>query len=793
MSDLQSIRQQVTQKVDALRQMMAALSLSERIEVSHEFAQLTPAQSQQIQDAAETLGRLPKSAELFGKSAIIVASALSAGGKLSEAQSLLVDARHSAGRAEGALIAYNLFQVRTRLGNYDEAMDILNSAIRADPAAYGPHDTKKYPPLRMMGAGSLGCSFQCENSAGGKPVAVKALWDVSQGAGEAIFDEAKALPNVKHPAVLKPVDYGFSDPAAQAKPFFVFERIPGAVNGEAWLEKNGPLSLEQAKQVGNMLIEMLAHAHAAGICHLNLNPGNVLLKRMGPNLDVKVTDWGLGRGTTSLKAKVLQTANQSGNSAFGKKLNAMLDYLAPEQQGKLQYGSPGPMADYYAFGSTMYKFMTGQQPRDMTPDSMAANPEMYRILETLRREDPSKRTDSANELHTWWHDPQILADKQVAQREAAKEAEMIALGGVRKEPIEGEAAAAKSKMPMIIGIVVVVLAVLGGVAYFTMGGKKEEETGKKTKVKKVKPAVTQAEMDRLEKWYKGARASVWGFLAPACQPLHDKGYKFETKITPVLMKKEKRGKMRTYRVFKLALTGSGSAAGKLNIFECAEQLAKIHGAHTVTLDLWVRFYRRDMFSRGHNIGVFKVSGKFLGYLDKKKYNTGAVFKGGLSLPGLRRADDPGISALGRRNRGKMSQCDMTVSNIAFKRVTCKKKSRGLVGHWRAEMRNEKYAKDVNDWATTCKATITASLNKLPEVRTKHKVHRRFAGKAQDWVAGFCKALVSLNSSLKPYSASGVSAAMTALQKARGDWNDNIYKPLVKVAKSVESTIKTPAL
>jgi len=130
MSDLQSIRQQVTAKVDSLRQMMAALSLNERIEVWHEFVQLTPAQNQQVQDTAEALARLPKSAELFGKSATIVASALSAGGKLSEAQTLLVDARHSTGRSGGALIAYNLFQVRSRLGNYDEAMDILNHPLR---------------------------------------------------------------------------------------------------------------------------------------------------------------------------------------------------------------------------------------------------------------------------------------------------------------------------------------------------------------------------------------------------------------------------------------------------------------------------------------------------------------------------------------------------------------------------------------------------------------------------------------------------------------------------------------
>jgi len=791
MSDLQSIRQQVTVKVEALRQMMASQSLDERIEVSHEFVQLTPAQMQQIKDAAESLGKLPKSAELFGKSAIIVASALSAGGKLAEAQTLLVDARHSTGRAEGALIAYNLFQIRTRLGNYDEAMDILNSAIRADPATYGPHDTKKYPPLRMMGAGSLGCSFQCENPTGGKPVAVKALWSLTQGAGEAMFDEAKALPNVQHAAVLKPVDFGFSDPATQSKPFLVFERIPGAVDAESWLEKNGPLSLEQAKQVGNTLIEMLAHAHAAGICHLNLNPGNVLLKRAGPNVEVKVTDWGLGRGMTSLKVRVLQTANQSGNSPFGKKLNAMLDYLAPEQRGRLEYGTPGPMADYYAFGSTMYKLMTGVKPRDMSPDSMSANPEMYRILETLRREDPRTRTDSAQELHTWWNDPQILIDKQAAQREAAREAEMVSLGGVRKEP--EEEAHAKSKLPIIIGVVLGVLVLGGVVAYFALGGKKEEKKGETAKVQKVKPAVTQAEMDRLEKWYKGARAAVWEFLSPSCQPLHDKGYKFETKITPVIMKKEKRGKIRSYRIFNLALTGTGSAAGKLDIFDCPGQLAKVHGAHTVTIDLWVRFYRANMFSRGHRIGVVNFSGKYMGYLEKKKYNTGVMFKNGLSLPRLRKADDPGVAALGRRNPGRMSACEMTVSNIVFKRVNCSKKSRGVVGHWRAELRNEKYAKEINDWATGCKATVTGALNKLQEVKKAHKVHRRLALKANDWVDGFCKALVSLNGSLKPYSASGVAAAVAQLNKARQDWNDNIYKPLVQVANSVEATIKTPGL
>ena len=73
--------------------------------------------------------------------------------------------------------------------------------------------------------------FQCENRAGGKPVALKTLWEPAPGAGEAIFDEVKRLEQVQSDAVLKPTQYGFSDPGSQTRPYFVYERIPGALNG----------------------------------------------------------------------------------------------------------------------------------------------------------------------------------------------------------------------------------------------------------------------------------------------------------------------------------------------------------------------------------------------------------------------------------------------------------------------------------------------------------------------------------------------------------------------------------
>lgn len=787
--DLQTIRQNAAKQVEALRQMMATLGLEDRIEVWHELVEHAPAGLQQIQQAAETLGRLPKSTAIFAGSAITVASALSSMGNLDLAEKLLVDARASATKNEQALIAYNLFQLRVRKGAYDDAMEILNAALRADRAAYSLHDTKKYPPLRMIGAGSMGCVFQCENAGGGKPVAVKTIWEPTPGAGNQIFAGLEAARKLQNEAILAPVDYGYLDPATGSKPYVVLPRVPGAMTGEQWLEKQGPLSLNEAKQVGKRLLEILATAHAAGLCHLNLHPGNIMVKRAGPSLDVVVTDFGMHSSGISLRSRVAATASRQGNSVFGQKLAWGLQFAAPEVRGASGF-APGVQADLYSFACTMYRFMTGDSPAEMNAGKMSENPELYRIFTTCRWDEPGKRPGSAAEVAEWWEEPQRLVELQAAQREAAKEAEMVALGGVRKEPVE--AAAAKSKLPLIIGIVAGAL-VLGGVGlYFGMSKGKKTEAVKEDTKPKAKPAVSEAEMERLEKWYKAARDVVSGYLHPRCQPYYESGYKFYSYLIPLETKEKRRRKMRTYRSFKLDVKPdpNGKSAGALDTFECPGKLAQIHHDHTYKITMRISFYRANMFSRGSRSAVLEVESKLLGYLSKKSYRSGVAFRAGFALPGLRRAEDPGLQLFRRSNRGKLSKDNQTleVANLVFKRTAGKG---GLEGRWETSLRSVKYKKELDDWASGCTSALTEELGKTLEAQRAHKLHRKLRAGTIDWVAGFCGSLTKLSQAIEPWNAGAVGTAVGGLMAARKNWNENIYKPLVTAAQTLEVKIKTP--
>ena len=204
----------------------------------------------------------------------------------------------------------------------------------------------------------------------------------------------------------------------------------------------------------------------------------------------------------------------------------------------------------------------------------------------------------------------------------------------------------------------------------------------------------------------------------------------------------------------------------------------------------ISFYRANMFSRGSRSALLEVHSKLIGYLSKTRYRSSVSFRRGFALPGLRRADDPGLKLFRRSNRGKLSKNKRTleVNNLVFKRTAGKK---GLEGRWETSLRSLKYKKELDDWANGCKSTLTEELGKTLEVKRAHKLHRKLRDGTIDWVTGFCGALKKLSGAIEPWNAGAVGTAVGGLMAARKNWNENIHKPLVKAAKTLEVTIKTP--
>ncbi|WP_344658206.1 serine/threonine-protein kinase [Catenulispora subtropica] len=142
-----------------------------------------------------------------------------------------------------------------------------------------------------------------------------------------------------HPNVVAVHDVVIQD----GVPWTVMQLIPGR-SLEARLAERGPLTPSDAALVARALLKALQAAHAAGIVHRDVKPGNVMLT---PKREVILTDFGLAvaQADTSL-------------TATGSVMGSM-EYLAPERAE----GRDGlPASDLFSLGATLYQAVEGISP-----------------------------------------------------------------------------------------------------------------------------------------------------------------------------------------------------------------------------------------------------------------------------------------------------------------------------------------------------------------------------------------------------------------------------------------------
>ena len=185
------------------------------------------------------------------------------------------------------------------------------------------------------------------------------------------FDvEARAVSALSHPNICALFDVGRDSPrhrdappAGAAIDFLVFELVAGESLADRLIR--GPLPFNVLWRTAEEIAGALDAAHARGITHRDLKPGNVMLTKSG----AKLLDFGLAKLRQPVAATPVSQATRSFNPALTAK-GAVLGtfaYMAPEQ---IEGRAVDARADIFAFGALLYEMATGRRAFD--GDSQAA-------------------------------------------------------------------------------------------------------------------------------------------------------------------------------------------------------------------------------------------------------------------------------------------------------------------------------------------------------------------------------------------------------------------------------------
>jgi serine/threonine protein kinase len=212
----------------------------------------------------------------------------------------------------------------------------------------------RYRLRSVLGSGSMGTVWSAYDEFLHRPVAVKEV-RLPPGVPAAHADElrertlreARAIAVLSHPNVII-----LHDVAREGgEPFVVMELLPSRSLAHL-LRDHGPLSVEQAAAVGNAVAAALEAAHAAGITHRDVKPGNVLVAADGR---IKLTDFGIARNVS--EATMTRTGMMLGSPA----------YIAPEVASG---GAVTAGADLWGLGATLFASIEGHPPYDADGDPL---------------------------------------------------------------------------------------------------------------------------------------------------------------------------------------------------------------------------------------------------------------------------------------------------------------------------------------------------------------------------------------------------------------------------------------
>lgn len=231
-------------------------------------------------------------------------------------------------------------------GTPREAYDFLSPPQAPDELGrLGP-----YRVLGVLGSGGMGVVFRAEDPRLHRLVALKAMLPtlaVSRTARERFQREAEAAAKLDDDHIVHIYDVGED----RGVPYLAMQFLKGEPL-EALLARQPRLPLPDILRIGREIAQGLAAAHAQGLVHRDIKPGNIWLEAPPPHAlnqpsRVKLLDFGLARAVSG-DVSLTQSGAILGTPG----------YMAPEQSGR----GADHRSDLFSLGCVLYRMTTGQLP-----------------------------------------------------------------------------------------------------------------------------------------------------------------------------------------------------------------------------------------------------------------------------------------------------------------------------------------------------------------------------------------------------------------------------------------------